>query len=41
MGKTTISEAENQLLNSYDDLEDPSIGNSVERTKSINAWDYN
>jgi len=37
MGKTTVSEAENQLLNSYEDTEDHEIGNYVERTKSINA----
>lgn len=37
MGKTTVSEAENQLLNSYEDIEDHDIGNYVERTKSINA----
>ncbi|XP_060879763.1 copper-transporting ATPase 1 isoform X1 [Metopolophium dirhodum] len=37
MGKTTVSEAENQLLNSYEDTEDHDIGNYVERTKSINA----
>jgi len=35
MGKTTVSEAENQLLNSYEDSED--LGNYVEKTKSINA----
>lgn len=37
MGKTTMSEAENQLLNSYDDIEEHSIENSIDRTKSINA----
>jgi len=35
MGKTTVSEAENQLLSSYEDTED--LGNYVDRTKSINA----
>lgn len=35
MGKTTVSEAENQLLSSYEDMED--LGNYVDRTKSINA----
>jgi len=37
MGKTTVSEAENQLLNSYEDIEDHNIGNYVETTKSVNA----
>lgn len=37
MGKTTVSEAENQLLSSYEDMEDHEIGNYVEITKSINA----
>jgi len=37
MGKTTVSEAENQLLNSYEDMDDHNIGTFVERTKSINA----
>lgn len=37
MGKTTVSEAENQLLNSYEDVEDHDMGHYVDRTKSINA----
>lgn len=37
MGKTTVSEAENQLLSSYEDLEERDVGNYVKRTKSINA----
>lgn len=37
MGKTTVSEAENQLLSSYEDIEDHDIGNYGGRTKSINA----
>lgn len=37
MGKTTVSEAENQLLNSFEDIEDNDIGSYVDRTKSINA----
>jgi len=36
MGKTTVSEAENQLLNSYKDMKDPvrltiCIGNTFKR----------
>jgi len=37
MGKTTVSKAENQLLNSWKDMEDHNIGNYVETTKGINA----
>jgi len=37
MGKTTVSEAENQLLSSYEDMEDHDLGNYIDRTKSINA----
>ncbi|XP_025416212.1 copper-transporting ATPase 1 isoform X2 [Sipha flava] len=37
MGKTTVSEAENQLLSSYEDVEDHDMGNYVDITKSINA----
>lgn len=37
MGKTTVSEAENQLLSSYEDMDDRDLGNYVDRTKSINA----
>lgn len=37
MGKTTVSEAENQLLSSFEDIEDHDIESYFDRTKSINA----